>query len=86
MQTSENMAFERALVGLKDGFRLSRLGWGDSYICLCVVSGMRFMRVERGELIPYGDYIGMVTEDGVFVPWSASHADLLASDWFVVQN
>jgi len=81
-----NMPFEMALVGLKDGFRLSRPSWGDAYITLSVVRGMSFMRVEGSVLIPYGDYIGMVTADNTFVPWVAGHADLLADDWFVVQN
>lgn len=80
----KDMPFEKALIGLKDGFRMSRPSWGDAWIALCIKGGA-FINEANDRRVTYGDYIGMVTAGGMFVPWCAGHDDLLANDWFVVQ-
>lgn len=69
------MNFGNALLALKSGQRVTRVGW----------QGRTWLRLQRPDAaskmtLPY---IYERTSHGDLVPWVASHADVLAEDWAV---
>jgi hypothetical protein len=85
--------FSRALVLLKQGRCVQRVGWNVRGIWLYLVPGSTFV-VNRpplstffadGRAIEYLPHIDMRTADGKFVPWLASQTDILATDWIEVE-
>lgn len=66
------MDFSQALIQLKAGEIVTRTGWNGE--------GM-WVKLDRagGEMdLPF---LYMRTVHGFFVPWTASHTDILADDW-----
>lgn len=88
------MNFGDALINLKNGEWLTRLGWNGSGMFIYLVAGSRFSKAQarpplhsemaddRGEF-KYRPHIDMKTADGSLVPWVASQTDILADDWQV---
>lgn len=83
------MDFSRALTCLKGGWRMRREGWNGQGMFLFLVEGSTF-KVNRppllgiypeGTEVRYHAHIDMKTAQGDVVPWVASQADLLATDW-----
>ena len=83
------MDFSQALLAIKDGKRVARAGWNGKGMFLFLVPGSTF-KVSRAPLlgiyaegteVEYHAHIDMKTAQGYVVPWLASQADLLASDW-----
>lgn len=70
--TARPMDFSEALDRLKAGETVSRSGWNGKGMHLFLV------RVPEAHRL---DYIAMQTADGSYVPWVASHSDLLGDDW-----
>jgi hypothetical protein len=70
------LTFSDAISLLKRGNKLSRNGWNGKgqYIEL------QFPDEHSKMKLPY---IYISTVDGAFVPWVASHTDMLTDDWFV---
>lgn len=86
------MTFEQALYHLKSGKRIFRSGWNGKQMFLFLVPGSQF-QVNRppllgiyppGTEISYHAHIDIKTANGTVVPWVASHADLLETDWGVL--
>jgi hypothetical protein len=86
------MDFSQALLALKRGAKVARLGWNGKDMFLFLVPGSTF-QVNRppllgiypeGTTINYHPHIDMKTAQGYVVPWLASQADLLATDWLLV--
>lgn len=79
----ENMPFERALVCLKRGVRVSRAGWNAHHEL-----GLQFPDAGSANSLPY-IYMVVGTDaadlKGARVPWVASHTDLMAGDWFIAE-
>ena len=84
-----NLNFGQAIEALKDGKRVSREGWNGKGMFVFLVPGSTF-KVNRepllsilgeGTEVQYHGHIDMKTAQGYIVPWLASQADLLASDW-----
>lgn len=84
--------FGWALMALKDGKRVARLGWNGKDMFLFLVPGSTF-KVNRppllgiypeGTEITYQPHIDMKTVQGTVVPWLASQSDVLAEDWVIV--
>lgn len=84
--------FSTALLYLRQGRRVARLGWNGKDMFLFLVPGSTF-KVNRAPLlgiypegteIQYHGHIDMRTAQGYVVPWVASQADLLADDWVFV--
>jgi hypothetical protein len=84
--------FGWALMALKDGKRVARLGWNGKDMFLFLVPGSIF-KVNRppllgiypeGTEITYQPHIDMKTVQGTVVPWLASQSDVLAEDWVIV--
>lgn len=69
--------FEQALVWLKSGEKVARLGWNGAgqWVALQVPDEHSKMTLP---------YLYIHTVRGDLVPWLASQTDLLASDWVVV--
>ena len=74
-----NMSFSSALAMLKDGYRVTRKGWNGKDMWLALQEPDEHSKMT----LPY---IYMCTVQGDFVPWLASHTDLLADDWRIVED
>ena len=89
----ELLSFGDALILLKSGKKVARLGWNGKGMFLFLVPGSVF-KVNRppllgiypeGTEINYCPHIDMRTADGKIVPWLASQTDVLAEDWVIVE-
>jgi hypothetical protein len=81
--------FGQAVRYLKDGMKVTRLGWNGKGMFLFLVPGSTF-KVNRAPLlgiypegteINYQSHIDMKTAQDTVVPWLASQGDVLAEDW-----
>lgn len=91
-QPTTAMSFGHAIVALKAGHRVGRVGWNGKGMWLSLVKPGFYdvaigafgldCTVRRVELLPW---IGMKTADNKFVPWLASQTDMLADDWSIVE-
>ena len=88
----ETFNFGQALNLLKEGKKVTRLGWNGKDMFLFLVNGSQFT-VNRAPLlgiypegteINYRSHIDMKTVDGSICVWTASQSDLLTDDWFEV--
>jgi hypothetical protein len=91
---AETFDFSEALSAIKTRRRVARSGWNGKGMFLFLVPGSAF-KVDRppllgiypeGTPINYHGHIDMKTAQGYVVPWVASQSDLLADDWFEVQE
>ena len=85
-----NLTFSQALVNLKKGRKIARIGWNGKNMWLRYVdlyTDKQFSVIEhegaQGTLKPW---IGMKTADNGFVPWLASQPDILSDDWVIVEE
>lgn len=92
---NRHLDFGTAINLMKRNKRVSREGWnGKGMFIYYVPPGCYEPKTkvaanhctnDKGK-VPYRDYIAMKTVDGMIVPWLASQTDMLARDWFVVEN
>ena len=84
--------FSWALDQVKDGKKVSRVGWNGKGMFIFLVNGSTFT-VNRAPLlgiyaegteINYHAHIDMKTADNLIVPWLCSQTDMLADDWGLV--
>lgn len=83
------LSFNHAIELLKEGKRISRVGWNGKGMFLYLVpaneypaqtgAAKRFFGEDA--MVPYGGYIAMKTAQGNVVPWLASQTDILSDDW-----
>lgn len=96
LDSMRNLTFGDAVERLKRGRRVSRAGWHEKDTWLAfmpgvvipdgMVNGRTKKFVPRGDL-NVGGYIVLMTAQGVWQPgWVASQADMLAEDWFEVED
>ena len=86
------MDFGYAVKMMKDGKRVSRIGWNGKCMFLFVVKGATVTKAIEdcyGDPSKKGvhtalDAIYMHTVRGNLVPWLASQTDVLAEDWVIV--
>lgn len=89
-QPLDALSFGHALVALKDGLRVARVGWNGKGMWLVLVPADAWnvddVSGERIELVALRrlPFICMKTADDKFVPWLASQTDMLADDWQIV--
>ena len=84
--------FSEALLAIRDGEKVSRLGWNGKGIFLFLVPGSRFVVnrppllgiYEEGTVIDYKPHIDMKGVDGTISVWAPSINDVLAEDWITV--
>lgn len=74
---SFNLSFGDAIVYLKAGHRVSRLGWNGKGMWLA-------LQVPDDHSKMSLPYIYMRTVTGDLVPWLASQTDVLSDDWGIV--
>lgn len=87
------MDFGYAVKMMKEGKRVSRIGWNGKGMFLYYVPENKYpaSRNEHGtmigvfenDMVPYGAYIAMKTAQNNVVPWLASQTDVLAEDWVI---
>lgn len=82
--------FGTAIARLRGGSRIQRAGWNGKGMWLRYVDlyndtefALRESPAAVGTWLPF---IVMKTADGKLVPWSASQADALATDWTEVTS
>ena len=75
----DNSTFGAAIELMQDGWSVTRKGWYGRY-------GRHFIRLhhphEQSDMTE--SYIYITTQRGERIPWLASQADMLASDWMRV--
>jgi len=88
------MDFSKALKLLKEGKFMAREGWNGKGMFLFLVPGSTFKAnrppligiYPKGTVVQYRPHIDMRDAQGFIVPWLASQTDLLAEDWFIVED
>ena len=89
----ENLSFGEAIILLKFGHKVCRVGWNGKDMFLFLVPGSRF-KVSRppllgiypeGTEVSYHAHIDMKTAQGDITPWLPSQADILSNDWMEVK-
>lgn len=80
--------FGGALNVLRMGHRVARKGWNGKGMFLFLVRENEWRlpdtSVEPGMILPLSPFIALRTADEKVVPWTVSHTDLFALDWFEV--
>ena len=85
--------FGEAIEALKQGKKVTRIGWNGKEMFLYLVQGSKF-KVNRepllsiykeGTEITYRPHIDLKTADGSVATWSPSGSDALAEDWVIVE-
>lgn len=81
------MNFGQAIAALKDGRKVLRTGWNGKGMYLFLVWSWRVENspIETLDHYPVLPFIAMKTADDCIVPWLASQADMLASDWMILR-
>ena len=85
--TTGQMCFSNALLCIKRGKSVARVGWNGKGMGVALVKASQepwpklvyFDGNNDGS--PLSDFIAMKTATGQVVPWLASQSDLLAEDW-----
>lgn len=90
------MNIGEAVFALKQGHRVTRVGWNGRGMWLSLTPGNnvradlfwsphnRLFAEENGGSAEVRPYVTMKTVDGSIVPWVCSQTDLLADDWEIV--
>lgn len=90
-----NMDFGQVLDVLRDGAKATRTGWNGKGMWIALSPGFQ---LPANDVYSYAvaedigtgmgtfrPYIMLKTIDGEYVPWVASHTDLLAEDWRIAE-
>jgi len=84
------MNIGQAVAALKQGKKITRLGWNSKGMYLFLLSGVPVSPLEvsiahaNSSLEKHLPVIHMVTAEGkVLAGWTASQADILAEDWYL---
>jgi hypothetical protein len=87
MRTKKSgMSFAGALIALKSGERVSRVGWNGKGMWLTLIHPGNAMHVSSAGGFEMQPCIGMKTAQNTMQPgWLASQNDMLAEDWEVLE-
>lgn len=90
------MNFGQAIEALKNGDKVSRVGWNGKGMFLIYVPGTKDAKLNEGtpyekalrsNIVTINPHIDMYTATGEFQPgWLASQTDILAEDWDIVND
>lgn len=75
----ETFDFGGAIIHLRNGCKVSRLDWNGKGMYLELQMPDENSKMKR-------PYIYIVPGEDWVVPWVASQPDLLADDWFIVED
>ena len=87
------MSFGLAIEALRSGKKVARKGWNGKNMWLVLDPGKNNFTMNPGttyynagiRIVDINPHIDMFTAQGTMQPgWLASHADMLADDWFIV--
>lgn len=88
-------SFGSAVEALKQGYRISRVGWHHGKeVFAFLVNGSKFKVnraplntiFEEGTQVSYRPHIDIKNENGEVGVWSPTTEDILAGDWYVVEK
>ncbi len=85
------MDFGAALMNLKEGKRVARIGWNGKNQYIQLATGISY-KTASGEIVNCeheaigNKAIAFVGTSGVQMGWLASQSDMLADDWYVVAD
>ena len=95
----QGMDFGTALLALKRGYKVARMGWNGKGMWLLLVHGQKAVQLKEGT--PYHDALGSVETEilphidmwtvnaegrrAMLPGWLASQSDMLAEDWEIVE-
>lgn len=76
-------SFSEALIFLKKGYKLSRIGWNGKNQYIQLIRELQYKNSE-GETI-YNDegVVAFYGTSGVQIGWLCSQGDMLANDWYI---
>ncbi|MNI63343.1 hypothetical protein D3C73_1187070 [compost metagenome] len=78
-------SFSHALIAMKCGSRVARVGWNGKNMWLVFVNPHNYsVDAIRSGSHSVRPFIGMKTADDNFVPWVASQSDLIEEDWIIL--
>lgn len=77
MEVAMSPTFGNALTALKAGKQVARGGWNGKGMYLMLQTPDENSKMQQ-------PYIYMSPVDGKLIPWTASQADILSEDWFVL--
>lgn len=91
------MNFGQALEAVKEGFKITRVGWNGKGMFVVYQKGYpdgipcnkqtaEAFGYEEGSLFKVRPYLQMRCADGTHQMWLASQSDLLADDWEIVKQ
>ena len=94
-RTKVGLDFGQAIIDMKNGKRVARVGWNGKGMFLYYVPENKYpargnehgtmIGMFEDDMVPYGAYIAMKTAQNNVVPWLASQTDVLADDWVIVE-
>jgi len=94
MEGKEPFDFGTAIKLMKDGEKVSRLGWNGKGMFVYHVPANSYPAngnkkgtmkgIFKDDLIPYREYLAMKTVDNEVVPWVVSQTDILSEDWCLI--
>jgi len=85
--------FGWAIDQIRVGAKITRASWNNSAFIYFVPANKypadgNVLGVMKGkfenDLVPYGDYIAIFTQDKVVIPFSIGQDSVLATDWVLV--
>jgi hypothetical protein len=81
------MNFGEAIKVLKEGKKVTRKGWykkdeNAKWLMYVKTASLPYRGIGRIDTPPW---IGFGIAGGAFIPWVASHTDMLSEDWQVVE-
>ncbi len=82
-------SFSRALRFLKDGKKVQRKGWNDTFLMIVFADDVAYTKefVDRLNCDCENSwYITIKTHDGILVPWQPNSSSLLANDWIIFEG
>lgn len=83
--------FSQALIALKQGEKLTRVGWNAPHQFVYLVPAASYAaqtpaaKERFGEMVPYRAYFALVTAQNDVATWQPTPSDVLADDWKVLR-
>lgn len=85
---TNNLNFGLALEAIKNGSKISRIGWNGKNMWLALIKTEDYEISSENSIISDSmtllPWIGMKTATDQLVPWLASQTDILAEDWCIL--
>lgn len=90
---SGELSFGDAIYLMENGYKVQRKGWNGKGMYIQyynpVANGTEELTIldsePNGTTKPLLPFLMMKTADNMFVPWLASHSDMLAKDWCIYE-